>query len=377
MLRSRRGTPARTLGSLLAAATLATLVAGCGSGASAGASGSGGPVASSNPQTLLRETFSASHTVRSGVLKLDLVVTPRGSSVITTPLSFTLTGPFQSRGAGKTPESSFTLGFSGLGRHGSFGVTTTASGAYIRLEGANYQLPSADYQKLRSSLASSASSGGAPGFGSLGVNPETWLKNPQIVGTETVDGVTTEHLHAGVDVPAVIASVNKLLTKEASTLKAQAGVVPHISAATAAKAAAVIRDPTVDVDTGKNDSTLRRMVIAATVPVTGTTSTELGGMTSASLRMTLEYSQLGTPQTISAPTDVQSYTQLQTKLDALGSQLEGALGGGLGAQTTTGSTGSPTTGSSAQVSKYAACIDAAANDVKKMQRCAKYLDGGG
>lgn len=376
MLSPTRSRPSRKAAAALAAMIAATGLAACGSGSSSGSGGSGSnaSAASSNPQTLLRQTFAQTHSVKSGVLRLSLVITPKGSSVVTTPLTFTLDGPFQSRGGGKTPESAFTLAFSGLGKHGSFGVTTTSTGSYVTLEGASYQLPASDFKKLQSGLGSS--SGSAPGFSSLGIDPEKWLRSPQIVGTATVDGVTTEHLRSAVDVPAVIDSVNTLLAKEASTIKSQAGVAaPHISPSEAAKVAAAIKHPTVDVYTGKSDSTLRRMEIAASVPVTGTTSTQLGGMTSASFRMTLDYSKLGTPQTISAPSHPRSYAQLQTKLQSIGAQLEGALGGGTGMTGSSGSTGSG--GSSGQVSRYSRCINSAKGDVAKMQRCAKDLNSGG
>jgi hypothetical protein len=351
----------------LVAAVAALGVAACGSSA-------GGAAASSNPKTLLSQTFSAKHTVKSGILQFSLVVVPKGSSELTTPLSLSLKGPFQSRGAGKPPESAFTIGFSALGKSGSFGVTTTASGAYISLEGANYQLPSNEFKKLQSTLGSSKSTGSAPGLSSLGIDPESWLSKPQIVGTQTVDGVVTEHLHATVDVAAFVRSLNRVLTKESSTLKSAGTGVDRITPAMARKIAAELRNPTVDVWTGKNDSTLRRLQIGATVPVTGSLSSELGGLSSATFRLTLNYAQLGTAQTISAPTDVHSYSQLQSKLVQIVGGLRSTLGSGLGSSGTTTTSGSS---SSASVSKYAKCINGAKGNVSKMQKCAALLKSGG
>jgi hypothetical protein len=358
------------MAALLATTAAALPIAACGSSGSAGA---GGAAASTNPQTLLQQTFASSHDVKSGVLHFSLVVTPTGSSEITTPLSLSLAGRFQSRGTGKVPESAFTIGFSGLGKQGSFGVTTTAAHAYITIEHASYRLPAADFTKLRSSLASSSSSGSAPGLSSLGIDPERWLSQPQIVGTQTIDGVVTEHLHAGVNVAAFVHSLNAVLAKERSTLGAATGASTHISALTARKIGAAIRNPTVDVWTGKSDTMLRRMVIAATVPVSGATSAELGGLRSAAFRMTIGYSQLGTPQAISAPSDVHSYAQLQTKLAAIGTGLQSELGGVGSAAGTTGASRS----SSRRVSKYARCINSAHDDVTKMQKCASLLNSGG
>jgi hypothetical protein len=358
------------------AATLATLicapaVSGCGS--------SSDPAASSNPQTLLHQTFASDHTVKSGILDFSLVITPTGSSLIRTPISISLAGPFQSRGAGRTPESAFTIALSGLGKHGSFGVRTTASGAYVSLEGTNYALPASDVARLKSSLSLGSSSGGksAPGLSTLGIDPEGWLSNPRIVGTQTVDGAVTEHLHAAVNVPAFIQSLDRVLARETSTVHTGSSL-GHISPATARTIAADVRDPSVDIYTGRSDATLRRLVVSATVPVSGSTSTRLGGLTRASFRLTLGYSELNQPQTIAAPTNVHSDAQLQTALRSIASQIETGLGDGTSTTTSSASaSASAGSGSTANVSRYSRCINTAHGDVLKMQRCAKLLQSGG
>jgi hypothetical protein len=348
------------VGSLVCMAA-ALAVGGCGQ--------SSGHVASLNPQTLLHQTFSAGHTVKSGVLDFSLVITPTGSSLIQAPLSLSLAGPFQGRGTGKSPESAFTIAFSGLGRHGSFGVRTTASGAYVELEGTYYALPASDFSKLQSSLGDSATRGSAPGLSTLGINPQGRLSDPRIVGTQTVDGALTEHLHASVNVPALLRSLDRVLARETTSLHT---TVNHIPPATARMIAADVRHPTVDVYTGKSDSTLRRLVIAATVPTSGAVSTRLGGLTTASFRLTLNYSQLNRPQTIAAPSDVHSAAELQTALHSIVGQIASGLGDGTGSAAT-----SPAAGSKTAVSRYSRCINGADGNVTKMQKCAKLLNSGG
>jgi hypothetical protein len=365
---------------VLATGALALGVAACGSSASHGStsngSGAGASAASSNPSTLLRQTFAASHTVKSGMLDLSVVITTKGSSELTTPLSLSLSGPFQSRGSGRSAESALTIALAGLGKHGSLGVTTTSAGAYVTLEGTSYKLPSADFKKLQTSLGSKSSTGSEPGLSSFGINPEDWVSRPEIVGTATVDGALTEHLHANVDVRAFLLSLNKVLAKESSTLQSAgstaAKIPTHITAAEASKIAAEIRQPTVDVWTGKSDSTLRRLVVDATLPVHGSISSELGGLSSATIRLSIDYSHLNEPQTITAPANAQSYKQLQAKLESLGASLEG-----LGAGTGSGSTTTGSSGSSEKLSKYSACIQKANGQVAKMQKCATLLQNAG
>ena len=361
----------RHMAPLAAAGALALGVSACGSHGSGG-SGSSGPAASGNATTLLRQTFASTHAIKSGMLGVSLVITPRGSSELTTPLSLSLGGPFQSNGSGHTAQSALTIAFSGLGRHGSLGVTTTGSAAYITVEGTSYKLPGAALKKLQGSLGTHSGSGSEPGLSSFGINPQDWVSRPRIVGTAAVDGVVTEHLHAGVNVRAFVLSLNKVLAKESSTLRstgAAASKVPtHITSAEASKIAAAVHRPTVDVYTDKNDSTLRRLVIDTTLPVHGSLSTQLGGLSSARIHLTVGYSHLNQPQTISAPAHAQSLTALQSKLEALG---QGLAGSGLG------STGTGSSGSSGQVSKYAKCVQNANGDVAKMQRCATLLQNAG
>jgi hypothetical protein len=365
----------RRVAPLVMTAALALGVSACGSSGShgSGSGGSAGPAASGSPTTLLRQTFASTHSVKSGVLGVSLVITPKGSSELSTPLTLTLGGPFQSSGGGHTAQSALTISFSGLGKHGSLGVTTTGSAGYVTLEGTSYKLPSADFKKLKNSLGSQSSSGSEPGLSSFGINPQDWVSQPRIVGTATVDGAVTEHLHADVNVRAFVLSLNKVLAKESSTLRsagAAASKVPtHITGAEASKIAAAIQAPTVDVYTDKNDSTLRRLVVDATLPVHGSLSSQLGGLSSAHIRLTIDYSHLNEPQTVTAPANAQNFSALQSKLQGLLGQ--GLTGSGLG------SAGSASPGSSAKVSKYAKCVQKADGDVTKMQKCAALLQNAG
>jgi hypothetical protein len=121
------------------------------------------------------------------------------------------------------------------------------------------------------------------------------------------------------------------------------------------------------------------------VPVTGRLSTLAGGMTSAGIGFTLQYSSVNQPQTISAPSNVQPYAQFTAKLQSVLSGLEGSVGGGALGSTgsagsgSSGSTGSGSSGSTAttdKIKKYSACIQSAGQDVVKMQKCASVLNGG-
>ncbi|MGI8428336.1 MAG: hypothetical protein ACR2OB_03315 [Solirubrobacteraceae bacterium] len=311
-----RRTSASRRSSALAAATLMCLaLSACGGG-----SGRAG--------TLLQQTFTGSHTVDSGNLSFNLTVTPSGSSVLTRPLVLSFGGPFQSLGKGKLPQSDFTIGVNALGRMLAVGIVSTGTRGYITLKGASYQLPAASFKKLESSfsaLGASPGGGSASGsLGSLGIHPGSWLVNPSIMGSETVGGADSTHIRAGVNVAALLVDVQTLLRKAASAGVSGAGRIPtSIAPATRARIASEVKNPTVDVWTGSRDKTLRKLAVKLTLAVSGRISGLLGGLRSAAVAMTIEYDGLNQPQTITAPTALQPFSQLAARLRDLEQLLSG------------------------------------------------------
>jgi hypothetical protein len=366
----------RRLGLLLIATIVAVVVAACGSSSTGSSSGSA--------QTLLKQTFGNSHNIKSGVLGFTLTVNPSGSSTLTTPITLSLNGPFQSRGTGKLPASDFTIGISALGQHGALGVISTGTNGYVTLQGSSYQLPPADFQRLESSFSSVQSTAGASGqsgLSALGINPLHWLKRPSIVGNATVGGAPTTHIRAGVDVAALLSDLNKILAKTAnSSAASSAGIPTTISPATRQKIAATIKNATVDIWTGTSDKTLRKLALDLNLPVSGQFSTLLGGLSSAGIAFSLQYASLNQAQTIPSPTNVRPYSEFTAKLKSVIAALEGSFGaGGLGSPGSSSgqssSTAAPSSPTSAKVQKYTGCIQQAAGDVAKMQKCASLLNG--
>jgi len=215
-----------------------------------GSSGSG----SANPNTLLKETFTGKHTVTSGDIDLTLTIDPSGSSLLSGPITLSFGGPFQSRGAGKLPESNFTVSASALGHNVAVGVISTGTAGYVTLQGSSYQLPAASFQKLESSFGqlstTQGTNSGSSALAKLGIHPMNWLTNPTVVGTENVGGAQTDHIHAGVNVNAMLNDLSAALTKSSSlglaggtAAKALSSGIP---AADRSKIAAEVKNPSVD-----------------------------------------------------------------------------------------------------------------------------------
>jgi hypothetical protein len=377
----------RTAFRALILVVLAGLVlAGCGSSNSS----------SGNASTLLSQTFTGTHKVTSGDLNLTLTIDPAGSSTLSGPITLSFGGPFQTRGAGKLPASNFTVSASAVGRSVSLGILSTGTSGYVTLQGASYQMPQATFQKLESSFAQLATtpgvSKGAGTLAKLGIRPLRWLTHPTEEGTETVGGAQTTHIDAGINVPGLLSDLNTFIEKASAVGGTTASALKSgLSAATRQKIAAAVRNPRFDVWTGTSDKTIRRLNISVTVPITGSLSTQLGGVKSADIGLTMQYANLNQPQTITAPKTVRPYSEFQSKVSAFVQGLQGAAAGALGSGSSTngggstagggstsgGGAGAGGSGSSSSVTKYSQCIQQSGGDVAKMQKCASLLGSGG
>jgi hypothetical protein len=78
---------------------------------------------------------------------------------------------------------------------------------------------------------------------------------------------------------------------------------------------------------------LRRLEVTAIVSGTSQTQALLGGLSSAKLKVLLEFSSLNEPQTISAPANPQAPSQLLPALQQLVGVLQGAAVGAGSGQT--------------------------------------------
>lgn len=368
---------------VLLAAALALVLGACGSSSSG------------NARSLLRQTFSGEHKVNSGRLSFALTVNPSGSSTLTSPISLGFSGPFQSLGKGKLPASDFTVSISAQGHTGALSILSTGTKGYVTMSGVSYQLPASSFHKLESSFSSISSSGSGSSSGKssvlakLGINPLNWLSHPRVLGSDTVGGAQTTHIRANVNVPNLLRDLSTFLEKASSVgISGTSGLSNGLSASSRQNVARAIRSPRFDLWTGTGDKTIRRLVLGLRLPVTGSIATQLGGMKSAGLSLSLQYADLNKPQTITAPTKVEPFSIFSGKLTALLQGIEsgvasGALSGTGSSSTGSNSSGSNSTGTStggnvvSATSAYSQCIQKAGQDVGKMQQCASKLSGSG
>jgi hypothetical protein len=350
---------ARAFVALLALAVLALVLAACG-GSDGGGSGSGG--GSGDAQTLLRQTFTGTHAVRSGKVDLQLRVDVSGDPSVRGPIALSVSGPFQSAGTDELPKFDLALDANAQGQGFKAGLTSTSDQLFVGFGGTSYKVPAQLLSQLKDSYRRSQRQGSSNPMSlrGLGIDPQRWLKDPKVEGTETIGGDETDHISSQVDVSALLDDVNKLLARaSAQGLPTGQQIPSRIPDSDRAQIESAVKRATLDVWSGAQDHTLRKLTLALSVDVPRQS-------TSLDVALSVELTDLNQPQSIQGPAT-------SRPLDELLGQLQGFLGGALGGGALGGSGGSGGGASSQQLQDYSNCVQSAGSDVTKAQGCAALL----
>lgn len=333
-------------------------------GGSGGSSDSGG--SSADAETLLRQTFTGTHDIRSGKADIELRVDVSGDSSVRGPITASISGPFQSVGSGELPKFDMALDAHAQGQGFRAGLTSTSDELFVNFGGTSYQVPAQLLDELKASYRRSQQEGSSDqqmSLKSLGLDPLSWLQDPTVEGTEAVGGTETDHITSQVDVNALLDDVDTILAR----VSAQGGLptgqqVPsRISADTRSQIEDAVKSATIDVWSGTDDHTLRKLTLALSVDVPRES-------TSLDVDLSIELTDLNQPQSIEAPATSRPLNELLGQLQGL---LGGALGGGaLGGGGSSGSAGGAST---QQLQDYSDCVRRAGSNVTEAQKCADLL----
>jgi hypothetical protein len=336
---------------------------------SAGVLSACGSSSSTKPADVLEQTFTSAKTVKSG--KLDVGVTLQGKGGKSVVLD--VAGPFQSNGAGHVPSFDLTAAVTLTGQSLSAGLISTGDHLYVSFRGTDYVVPDATFAEFRKGYVDAQRQNGTSGatsgsaLSALGLHPLTWLVDPKNAGTVNVAGTDTIHITTGLNLGALLRDASTVLGKaNASGLSAGGQKVPtSITPAQIAKVTKTLTNVHADVFTGKDDKTLRRIVLAGGLHV----NTSAGGLTPTGVRVSIAITDLNEPQTITAPSNAKPISELGKELSA--------MFGGFGALTGGGAAGGSSSGSSSKTAKtakaYLDCVKRAGRDAAKIQRCSPLL----
>lgn len=339
-----------------------------------GVSACGGSSASDqSAEELLKDTFGPDHEVKSGKLDVGIDLDINGLRGLTDPVSIKLTGPFQSLGKKTLPKFDLALSLGAGGSSFSAGAVSTGEKGYLKLQGRAYDVGEQIFNQFkRGYVEAQKTPEGKKGttLSSLGIDPSAWLNEPSKVGEEKVGGTDTVHVTAGIDVEKFLADINRLLAKAGDLGVTGDTPVPEgLTDKQRRDIARAVKSAKLDVWPGADDKTLRRLAIEVVLDVPADVRKSVGGLTSGKIEFDLTIADLNEEQEIKEPANAKPLSDLSS---ALGGALGGSSNGG-GSSSGGAGSGGGAAPSGAQ-SEYLQCVQAAGNDIAKIQRCASLLN---
>ena len=361
---------------LTAVAAGALGLAGCGGDDSPSTAKGGADNSGASAQELLTKTFGASsakEAIKSGTLEFKIGGKFTGEGAGSGDASFKVSVDETPKGAALPP---FNAEVAVNGKEENGGSLDIKAGAtyvddrfYIAYDGDNYDVGEELSKRAVEEFKKSSELNGATTeaeqkelLAKLGLQPETWLKDPKLDGEEKIGDVDTYKITGDVDIKAMVPDLldaAREAQKLAPGAAAGAGDIPEVSDADLAKAEKQIEKLTVTIWTGKDDTILRQMEVDTAIKGEGADANEkIEGQLSFTL------TDLNKAQKIEAPTETKPITDLMPKL----SGLLGAAGG-LGAGAATSGADTSGAGSSAVSDAYIECVQSAAGDAAKLNEC--------
>jgi hypothetical protein len=336
---------------ILAASALASLLSACGGGNS------------SDVKDTLKQAFST--PIKSAKVNLDVQIDLEGIKQLKGPVRLSLDGPFVS-GAGKTiPKFDWDISGSASGQNFTAGLISTGDNVFVSFQGQSYELGASRIAQINRQIAAAAKNKDKQGLGEFGISPSAWLTDAKDEGSDKVAGTDTNHVSAAVDVGKFLDDLNTLIQKAGGSLGGQSTPQP-LSADTKEQIRKIVKNPRFDVYVGKDDHIMRRLSADLSFEIPKDQQASLSGLESGKLSFSIEFTEVGQPQTISAPKNSKPIDQLLAQLGG----LAGALGGSGGA----GSGGAGAGAGADALQKYSECLQKAdPSKPEELQACADLL----
>ncbi len=195
---------------------------------------------------------------------------------------------------------------------------------------------------------------------SLGIDPGSWLADPEVVGDERWDDEQVTHVRSKVDVTRMTDDLKKVVTRAQGS--DEVGDEAKAAASTLGAIEQDISSATMDVWVAEGEGAMRRLQVDIRLK-------------DGRLALDLALSDVDEPVEIAAPKDARPIDELLTVLSAVAGQ-DGGDGTTTAPSAPTPSGGSTTSESAPSGSSgaYAECVAAADGDVGELQACADLQD---
>lgn len=341
---------------LLCLALAAALLTACGGGSS------------SDAKDTLNKAFST--PIKSARIDLELTLQLNGIKQLNGPVKLSVQGPYETGGSKTIPKADWDIAASAAGQNFSAGFTSTGDNAWVGFQGQNYEVGTAAVAQINKQIQQAAGQNKKKGLSQFGIDPRNWLKDAKDEGTDKVGGVDTDHVSATLDVGKLLDDLNRIVKKAGGSTGTAAQITPRQKQ----QIQDVVKNPTFDVYVGKDDNIIRRLSADLSFNVPSDKQAQVGGLTSGTVSFSIEFSDVGQPQTIKAPANAKPLSELTSQLGGLGSVLGGGQTGS-GASGGSGSSGSGSGGpSSKALQAYSNCLQKAdPSKPAELQKCAALL----
>jgi hypothetical protein len=290
------------------------------------------PVAAStapltSADAVLQVAATTGDAVTSGAGHFRLEITPKADAGATGMLAtiankpIVLTGTVAADAKTKAAEATVTLTAANGGFSTQAALRWLGDKGWVQYGGTWYDLPPQLLEKMQQAQAQreqQVEPKVTPA--DLGIDPLTWLSGLSLVGTETVDGVSAYHVTTGFDVSQIAANAIKVVESPQvqKVLKAHmpAKDLAHMERALAsgkladvpAMVAKAVVDPRADLWVTTSLNQPKQVGFSVTIVPPADAKCPL---TSVTATFTGTVDQLGQPVSVTAPTDVHPWSELQ------------------------------------------------------------------
>jgi hypothetical protein len=303
--------------------------------------------------------------IGSADVTLDIEVQLDGVDELQDPIEVKLTGPYESGGDKQIPSVDWDITVSAQNQSFNASVTSTGDRAFVGFQGTDYEVSQETVAVLNQSLAAGAGKEDGRSLSDFGVNARDWVVDASDEGDEDVADVETTHVSGKLDVSHVLEDLNTIV-QEAAKLGGQVGQAapPELTDEQKGQIEDVVEDPSFDAYVGKDDDVIHRLSADVDFDVPEDARDQAGGLEGGTVSFSIEFANVGSPQPISAPEDARPISELTQ-------QLQGLLGGALGApQTGGGGTAAPEPQTDAEKQRaYEECIKTDPSDESVKSFC--------
>ena len=264
--------------------------------------------------------------VESGKLNLSLKIDAKNTEGVSGPVSLTVSGPFQTEGKQKLPKFDIDFAFEGAGQSIKAGLTSTGTKGFVNFQGSEYVVTDQVFKQFKAGYEQAQKKGNTKNqsLSSLGLDPRKWLTDAKNAGDAKVGDDDVIKITGGVDVNKLLDDINTALSKARNLGVQGTQTLPsQLTPAQRKEVTDAVKDPKVEIYTGKDDSILRRMVVSLGIVAPKNSSSPNG---SADLKLDLSISDLNEDQKISEPSNPKPFSELTTQLGGLGASARWAAG---------------------------------------------------